>query len=105
MESTYLLTDGEFLKVGKTSNIDKRISSLQTGNARRLTVLGIIDRDREKQLHECLGLRGVARHTGEWFDDNVIARDLLARYGLLDATWKIDGLEWRDGLLCLPEEK
>jgi hypothetical protein len=35
----YLLTDGEFQKIGYTSNIDSRLSALQTGNARPITVL------------------------------------------------------------------
>jgi hypothetical protein len=88
---TYVVSDGEFLKIGRATDAAKRIASLQTGNPRRLVLLGVVARNIEQRIHECLGLRGVQRHVGEWFDDNAVARDLLARAGLLDSSWRIDG--------------
>jgi len=99
---TYAVSDGQFLKVGRASDPEKRLASLQTGNPRRLILLGSVPRNVERQIHECMGLRGVARHVGEWFDDNAIARDLLARNGILNAAWRVENLQWRDGILCLP---
>jgi ParB-like chromosome segregation protein Spo0J len=72
----YLITDGEFYKVGFSSTLlHERVVSLQTGNARKLSVVGVWKgtlKDEDK-LHEMLAH---LRLEGEWFDLDVI--DVLA---------------------------
>jgi hypothetical protein len=36
----YLVSDGEFIKVGISTNVGRRIKQLQTGNGKRLYLLG-----------------------------------------------------------------
>ena len=68
----YFISDTEFIKVGIADEIASRMSSLQTGNGRKLELFAFIpfvDRassiNAEKVLHE---LFSSCRLEGEWFD-------------------------------------
>lgn len=61
MNCVYFITDGEFIKIGIASDLDRRLSQLQTGNPRELRVLYIIEchdmseaRSLETYLHQRL---------------------------------------------------
>ncbi|NDK09129.1 hypothetical protein EOM39_07890 [Candidatus Gracilibacteria bacterium] len=65
----YLISDGEFTKIGltdKKTNI--RLASLQTGNARKLTIVGEYETKNryaeEKRLHNIFRSQHIS---GEWF--------------------------------------
>ena len=67
----YFITDGTYTKVGytKRGNLENRIRSLQTGNARKLSLIKTIEGSVEKEgaLHRALKKFHV---NGEWFDYN-----------------------------------
>lgn len=82
----YFISDGEFIKIGKAADPQKRLGELQTANARKLELLYVVPckgdaaaRDVEAYLHRVY--REYARE-GEWFD---ILR-LLDRKGF-DGYW------------------
>lgn len=64
----YLISNGEFGKVGITSNLDARFSQLQHANGHLLTVERFVASDcavkLEKAMHVLLGSR---HQRGEWF--------------------------------------
>lgn len=65
----YLLQAGSKFKIGKTTNIQKRIQYLQTGNAEKIVLLKTLytqyPSQLEKELH---GQYRQYRVGGEWFD-------------------------------------
>lgn len=65
----YIITDGEFVKIGQTKNIENRLVSIQCGNPREISVLQIIETQDmsavEQSLHWWYGRYHVR---GEWFD-------------------------------------
>lgn len=63
----YFITDGEFTKIGKTNNVSKRLSSIQTGNPKHIRVALVFKggEKKEKELHEFFRKRRVV---GEWFN-------------------------------------
>ena len=48
---TYFITDGVFLKIGKSYNVDLRLKVLQTGNPTKLKVVFIVNSDVESLFH------------------------------------------------------
>lgn len=73
--AVYFIQDGEFVKIGATSNgarPDKRLDALQTGNPRELTLRCVIAGDLERAFHNHFRL---LRVRGEWFriDDELEA--------------------------------
>lgn len=48
---TYFITDGEFIKIGKTDDVSKRISGFASGNPKPLILLAVIDNNVETKLH------------------------------------------------------
>ena len=68
-EYVYFISDGEYVKIGKANNILRRMSELQTGNARKLNVLmGIKVTDSFKaecSLHKLFKENNISN---EWFD-------------------------------------
>lgn len=64
----YFVSDGEYVKIGFTDDVDvdRRLAALQIGNARKLTLLGVIEGGRESEtvLHRVFD--GI-RIRGEWF--------------------------------------
>lgn len=63
----YFISDGEFIKIGIATNIKSRLCKLQTGNARPLKVVKLIEgyRKTERIFHN---LFKYERLEGEWFD-------------------------------------
>lgn len=62
----YVITDGEYVKIGRTTSLRNRLKDLQVANARPLTLLAFIKgyQDTEQELHYRFGH---ARVRGEWF--------------------------------------
>lgn len=65
----YYITDGEFVKIGVTKDLETRLNTLQTGNARELKVLAVIYPKapyiEEAALHYIYKDK---RIRGEWYD-------------------------------------
>lgn len=65
----YFITDGEYVKIGVTTDLNKRLRGLQTGNPRRLKVLYSFTTDWpytvESKLHKKYENKNVGN---EWFD-------------------------------------
>ena len=65
-----------YIKIGYSTDVKKRLSSLQTSNPRELILVGIIDNvDQclEKEIHDYLeDLIPECRVRGEWFDFSLI---------------------------------
>lgn len=65
----YFITDGEYVKIGSTADLKSRLNSLQTANARPLTLLKYVEcKDRfetERQFHDVFSR---FRVNGEWFN-------------------------------------
>ena len=66
----YFITDGDNVKIGSTHDLKRRLSSLQTGNSKKLTILDYIEAPRktEKEIHMYYKKYHVR---GEWF--NILA--------------------------------
>jgi hypothetical protein len=68
----YYVTDGTFVKVGYTTNLAKRLATLQTGNARKLEVLKVIQFSTALEAYKCEQRihKSLTRYNvrGEWFD-------------------------------------
>jgi len=65
----YLISDGEYTKIGATTyDVEKRRNELQTGNAKKLDILGSYNAQRriatERMLHKRYADKNVL---GEWF--------------------------------------
>lgn len=63
----YFIGDGEFVKIGFTSNLERRLKQLQTGHRSQLRILAYAQgatKSTERLLHEVLK---VHRASGEWF--------------------------------------
>ena len=68
----YFITDGEYIKIGYTKNHPKkRLKQLNTGNDKKLFLLGYIlgNMSKEKELHKKFGRLRV-RNSSEWFNVN-----------------------------------
>jgi len=80
----YLVTDGEYTKIGATSyNIQKRLNELQTGNARKLHLLGCYPVENKISTESFLHSLYKEKHIlGEWFklDNQDIKNILNAKY-------------------------
>lgn len=65
----YCISDGEYVKIGRSHNPYQRLGILQPGNPRRLTLIGVIrTRDqvkKEKELHNKYRKQHVF---GEWYE-------------------------------------
>lgn len=67
----YFVTDGEYLKIGYTDNdVSRRIASLQSGNARKLELVGTIEGSKEAE-HVLHCVFREFRVSGEWFLYNI----------------------------------
>lgn len=66
----YLLTDGEFFKIGVTrGSIDKRIKKLQTGNPDNIAIVNYYLTEYPFKLESALHARhAYQRINNEWFD-------------------------------------
>lgn len=74
----YLITDGEYLKIGYSVNPPKRVAELQTGNARLLSLVGTIEgtEEDERLLHAKYARHNVLQ---EWFE---LHEEILAEFGV-----------------------
>lgn len=61
---TYFARVGDFIKIGRSKQLDKRISSLQSGNALPVEVLKVTQSIEEKEAH--LKFHHL-KISGEWF--------------------------------------
>lgn len=61
---TYLISDGEFFKIGVSNDVLDREAKCQMGNARQLDILALACGDQEKKLHDQFKEHHVR---GEWF--------------------------------------
>jgi hypothetical protein len=80
----YCISDGEFIKVGMSKNVERRLKQLQTSSARELFVTLIIPCScsaqaimRERQIHKSARKHRVR---GEWFTESVMQNKYLLRY-------------------------
>lgn len=72
MNCVYFISDGRYIKIGKANFLDKRLSSLQTSNARELIPLCVcmfknaqeVERY-ENRFHNYFSRKNIR---GEWFD-------------------------------------
>ena len=65
----YFISDGEYIKIGYTKRKpDNRLKQLNTGNNKKLYLLGYIqgDKKKEKELHLKFNKYRI-RQNGEWF--------------------------------------
>ena len=70
---TYIMFDGQYIKIGQSSDLDgafERLKSCQTGNPRELSIVGVTNL-LEKELHERFSNDHVR---GEWFS---VSHELL----------------------------
>jgi len=80
-EYVYLFTDGEHYKIGYTKDIKKRLSSINTGNAKNIEIVDYIigSKSIEKKLHKKFDHLKIK---GEWFlKDNEILEYFKSTYG------------------------
>lgn len=73
MRLTYLMFDGQYIKIGQSSDLAgafDRLKSCQTGNPRELSIIGVTSLP-EKELHERFANDHIR---GEWF---AVSHDLL----------------------------
>jgi hypothetical protein len=74
----YAILAGEFIKIGRTSNLPKRLSQIQNGNPHFLEVIAAWrgDAKEERRLHQKLSAH---RASGEWFADSSEVRKAIKR--------------------------
>jgi hypothetical protein len=62
----YLIRSGKFIKIGFTTDIRRRLETLQIGNPIKLVLVGLIpgDTKAERRFQDRFG---AALHRGEWF--------------------------------------
>jgi hypothetical protein len=64
----YIITDGEFQKIGIAGNPHSRLKELQTGNPRKLSVLKMFEHEDAQRLEVAFHhLMDSGRQQGEWF--------------------------------------
>lgn len=64
MIQTYFISDGYFIKIGKSAQLVTRLAALQASFPRPLLLLCILPGDREYELHQRFK---AYRKNGEWF--------------------------------------
>lgn len=81
---TYVMVCEGFLKIGRATHLTRRLSTVQTGCPFEVRLVGFIAEDIESETHKRLGMSGIKRVRGEWFQDTEYARDILWAVGLLE---------------------
>lgn len=84
----YLISDGEYCKIGMTSNVSKRIKTLQIGNPHKLKLIfSILLRNEtqniESKIHDTFKF---AKQQGEWFKLHKSNIDSIIEFLLLNNT-------------------
>ncbi|GAB3161656.1 hypothetical protein GCM10027059_12380 [Myceligenerans halotolerans] len=68
--TVYLLSDGDYLKIGHTTrDVERRVRELQTGSPREIRLIAVLpgaSTDTERELHAQFAAYRV-RANGEWF--------------------------------------
>jgi hypothetical protein len=67
----------EFIKIGKASDVKKRLLALRIGSPDELVLLAQIDGDQERKLHKRFS---ADRHHGEWFFPNNVLKFLKNKF-------------------------
>lgn len=79
----YVISDGEFVKIGYSKNPKKRLKAVQSGNPRQLKLAAkkeVQGRRRAKALEKSLHKQyGCHRKAGEWFCGSILEQ-LLERF-------------------------
>lgn len=79
----YVISDGEFAKIGYSKNPKKRIKAVQTANPKRLKLVAkkeVQGRLRAKAIEKSLHKQyGKHRQVGEWFCGSIL-EELLKRF-------------------------
>lgn len=79
----YVISDGEFVKIGYSKNPKKRLKAVQSGNPRQLKLVAkreVSGRRKAKALEKSLHKQyGCYRKSGEWFCGSVL-NELLERF-------------------------
>ena len=96
----YLITDKEYTKIGATSyNVEKRLSELQTGNPKKLEVIGSYrvknKLTTEKFLHKKFKEKNIL---GEWFklDQKEITDILIEKFNIENHNKPTELLDWEE---------
>jgi hypothetical protein len=80
---TYVFACGGAIKVGRATNIKRRLRQVQLMNPLPVALLGTVDTDIERKAHVALEYAGIPHIHGEWFKDSRDAREILVGLGLL----------------------
>lgn len=88
----YFLSDGEYVKIGFSDNVTKRISQIQTANPKDLSVELIIDGDYafEQKIHNDLKEFSVK---GEWFYYSDSVKKYIDKLKSRDLRWSLGFLK------------
>lgn len=80
---TYAITDAgnRAIKIGRSSDVGRRMAELQTAHPGNLVLYGAIDGDLEQVIHAYLDAIG-KRLRGEWFAFDVETIEILAAHGI-----------------------
>ena len=96
----YLITDKEYTKIGATSyNVNKRLNELQTGNPKKLEIIGSYrvknKLTTEKFLHNKFKEKNVL---GEWFELNQkeITDILIEKFNIQNHNKPTEILDWEE---------
>jgi len=83
----YFISDGEYLKIGKTKHPKKRLANLQVGNPRELKIIGCFEVTDAIEENLCEHpetffhtLLKDYRESGEWFDITSLFKFLLRAF-------------------------
>ena len=74
------LLGDNFVKIGRSDNVQDRVAALQTSSPRKVVLLGHVQGDHEKKLHRLLAKYRVS---GEWFSFHDDVRAALTEIGIL----------------------
>jgi DNA-directed RNA polymerase subunit F len=90
----YFISDGEFVKIGRATNVATRLSDLQVASPRNLTVLAIVDAPphSERELHRLFEDWHVR---GEWFRLSDQIRSFITAEG---RAWRVSAAEIVQGI-------
>lgn len=75
-DDLYFILSGEYIKIGRSNNVSKRLKQLSTGNPNNLTLLLKIENKGclEKYIHKAFKKY---KHNKEWYNDNARIRKFI----------------------------
>lgn len=85
----YVITDGEFIKIGSAKYVFARLDNLQVGSPRQLNLMLNLPGGarHERELHEWFGADKV-RRKGEWFNPSIELTNYIASVQMLATSTK-----------------